>query len=77
MTEHIIDTTDGFLGDAVDLHALFGPRLREEVVRCRDCENISFNPLISLPICKWFGCLIEDVNGFCAWGRRRDDNELQ
>ena len=38
MSEYIIDATDAQLGDAFDARQFYGPRLREEIVRCRDCQ---------------------------------------
>lgn len=65
MSEHVIDTTDGLLGDAVDLRALFGQRLREKIVRCAECGRRDDGWR-----CMWSGRMVE-AEGFCRWGRRR------
>lgn len=37
-----------------------------EIVRCRDCKYL--NDANSCP-CGWYA--LEDLNGFCKWGERR------
>lgn len=71
MSEHVIDTTDGFLEDAVDLKALFGPRLHEELIRCIDCDHFSEHEQpeeFGYPhYCDNFYVELADVDGFCKW----------
>lgn len=59
MTEYIIK-----LGEAD--RSMF----REEVVRCRDCDKL--NIVGECPCGFW---ALEDMklDGFCAWGERRDN----
>lgn len=47
-----------------------------EIVRCRDCENARVQPWN--PITRTGLWCVEhdipiDVDGFCAWGERRDE----
>lgn len=39
----------------------------EEIVRCRDCTNL--NIVGKCPCGFW---ALENLNGFCVWGERRD-----
>lgn len=43
----------------------------EQVVRCRDCEHFVTN--IHGSYCKMSISTTSDPNGFCAWGKRRED----
>lgn len=43
-------------------------RLREEIVRCRDCERFHTNT-------NGFDCPNLDSNGFCAWGVRKEGGD--
>lgn len=65
MSEYVIDATDAQLGDAFDARAFFGPRLREEIVRCRDCQL--WDPR---GWCMWCG-REKMASGFCDRGVRR------
>ena len=55
---------------------VFGHRLREEIVRCRDCAWLAKDD--SVWKCRKMGFAIDYVtgdeapNGFCAWGERRE-----
>lgn len=71
MAEYVIDATDTFLGDAFDAREFFGPRLKEEIVRCPDCE-------FALELSDRVDCSLFDfafstgTPGFCFWGVRRE-----
>ena len=39
MSEFIIDATDAQLKEKFDARAFFGPRLKEEIVRCAECRH--------------------------------------
>lgn len=51
--------------------------IREEVVRCRDCEtfheNATPNDLARPHFCSKLGIDLEDGNGFCKWGVKDGD----
>ena len=55
-------------------------RLREPIVRCRDCkhyyeaENYHPSGNYVMRCCKYFDTYNDEVepDGFCAWGERRD-----
>ena len=74
MTEYVIDATDALLGDGFDARAFFGPRLREEIVRCKDCANYREH----VNGCVEFGDEAHgeyenvEPDGFCAWAVRRE-----
>lgn len=69
MTEYIIDATDAVIGDDFDARAWFGPRLREEIVRCRDCVHCM--SYWQSDYCDYFSHVTNNPDGFCAWGERR------
>lgn len=77
MSEYVIDATDAQLGDFFDARAFFGPRLKEELVRCRDCRYYKAAEWIIATdvehVCRfWHGKPTKvDPDGFCAWGERR------
>ena len=77
MSEHIVDTTDYYLGDKVDLKAIYGPRLREEIIRCLDCEFYVDDPDPIDPgwpkMCEDTGRDMLEPDGFCSWAERRTD----
>lgn len=66
MSEFIIDATDAQLGDAFDARKFYGPRLREEIVRCRDCGLWDARGW-----CLWCG-RDKMPQGFCDRGERRN-----
>lgn len=84
MSEHIIETETSAGVAFVPIGGT--ANLREEIVRCRDCENAQvlhpLNPITGVPAgieywrCAHFWnadelCDVEP-DGFCAWGERRD-----
>lgn len=75
MTEYVIDATDALLGDEFDARALYGPRLKEEVVRCGDCAYYVEDPEPIDPgwpmMCEESGRDMLGPNGFCNFGVRR------
>ena len=74
MSEYVIDATDAQLGDFFDARAFFGPRLKEEIVRCRDCRFYPKRTNAGLPMICWdSGRSMVRSDGFCAWGERRAD----
>lgn len=79
MSEYVVDLTDGFLGEDVDLYALFGPRLHEKVLRCMDCggyvDDIAPNDPEPWHYCKVHGSDKVGPDGFCKWWRAKDDEE--
>lgn len=44
---------------------------REEIVRCRDCENL--NIVDKCPCGFW---ALENLNGFCAWSERKGGRRM-
>ena len=44
-----------------------------EVVRCRDCINWEFRD--GWDHCRFFDWLLEDDNGYCHFGERREDEK--
>lgn len=78
MAEFVIDATDAQLGDEFDARAFFGPRLKEEIVRCKECEyrrrhwnGLAPNFTANF-FCAYTGGHEVRPDGFCAWGERRD-----
>lgn len=72
--EYIIDATDAVIGDDFDARSWFGPRLREEIVRCADCRfrGVGSWGVESPPICKRpMHPFVVAPDGFCAWGRAK------
>ena len=45
----------------------FGYPITEEIVRCRDCKHL--NIVGKCPCGFW---ALENLNGFCKWGERRE-----
>lgn len=81
MTEYIIDATDALLGDAFDARAWYGARLKEELVRCRDCRHSNHGGTMCAFFASWEPVAggdeyervdaIVEPDGFCKWGERR------
>ena len=86
MSEYIIDTekinelnrgnvTSWLSPYAISDTSVFPPRIKEThfavtlpgIVRCRDCANL--NIVGKCPCGFW---ALENLNGFCAWGERRE-----
>jgi hypothetical protein len=44
-------------------------REKERIVRCKDCKHLIAN---GAGCAYWDFCDIEDTNGYCAWGERRE-----
>lgn len=74
MTEYVCELTDADL-------AAWDPDVRDEVVRCRDCQESRRDGTLCVLFASWepisggdeFVSVPADVepDGFCAWGRRR------
>lgn len=45
-------------------------RVHELIVRCRDCKYCM--SYWKADYCDYFSHAINDTDGFCAWGERRD-----
>lgn len=71
MSEYIIDATDHVIGEGFDARAFFGPRLKEEIVRCRDCKWWAPYQNECQGYCSRFS-FVAHVDSFCSWGERRD-----
>ena len=83
MSEHIIELGEGetrkFARSAIAEVGWRGVRLKEEVVRCGDCEHYyeadNYHPQGNTMsrCCKYFDVYDDEVapGGFCAWGKRR------
>lgn len=77
MAEHVIDLTGVEVKTIKEAHsieaieALWGLPVREEIVRCRDCES-ACDHYEGMDVW-WCGYLQRYVgsNGFCFWGVRR------
>lgn len=78
MAEFVFDATDAQLGDLFDVRAFFGPRLKEELVRCRDCRYYKESEWIIATdvehVCHfWHGKPTKvEPDGFCKWAERRE-----
>ena len=88
MSEYIVDVPDEeaelFIARfGIEGTTIFGHRLADEIVRCRDCrcyyeaENYHPSGNYVMRCCKYFDTYNDEVDpdGFCAWGRRRGDAE--
>lgn len=74
MSEYIVnfgdDKSSAFVRLAMAEVACHGAKLREEIVRCRDCKYYMHS--------SWHRCDLHSIahevepDGFCAWGERRD-----
>ena len=76
MSEFVIATDDCN-------HAIFKSYLREEIVRCRDCEHYEETEVRTweferrkMPTCGRFASFLHGTrpDGFCAWGEYRNKN---
>lgn len=76
MSEYVLDATDAQLGDSFDARGFFGPRLKEEIVRCRDCQFWTPDPDPIDPgwpmWCERHEIDMVRPDEFCAWGERRE-----
>lgn len=74
MSEYIVnfgdDKSSAFVRLAMAEVACHGAKLREEIVRCRDCRHFKKGEE-EQPI-DWCGYFHDEVTplGFCAWGER-------
>ena len=77
MSEHVCDITGTLEGIDGIFDGHDSVRVRERVVRCRECAHWG-------GLWDWdeaIGCDLADLpqadpNGFCAWGERRDDAQM-
>lgn len=68
--EFIIDATDEVIGDDFDARAWFGPRLREEIVRCSDCVRWEmYRNRCQGWCCEW--STITESCEYCSRGERK------
>ncbi len=77
MSEYIVCTDDleesYYRCTDIKPETVFGHRLREEIVRCRDC---AYNAKLTDGICYRFDHdHFNNPDGFCAWGERQGDAE--
>ena len=74
MTEYIVnfgdDKSSAFVRLAMAEVACHGAKLREEVVRCRDCEHFYDDSLCDLGLENIGLYSMVEPDGFCAWGKR-------
>ena len=95
MSEYIVDVPDEeaelFIARfGIEGTTMFGYRLADEIVRCRDCRNYHVvdeifdgeddTAVYGCGILGWkvasYGCEEPtDPDGFCAWGERKGDTE--
>lgn len=81
MSEHVVDltqveTVEG-LGDVNTYAWLTALPVREQVVRCKDCEHYREHEWILITdvsdVCHFWGDGVKvEPNGFCKWGKRRE-----
>ena len=73
-TEYVVDFGDYRSNQFVRLNMALieqnGSRLHERIVRCRDCANL--NIVDKCPCGFW---ALENLNGFCAWGKRKEGGD--
>lgn len=74
--ERIVEIPDNIKRTKVEpfgMASLTGWPVREEIVRCRDCQGFVSNATTDeYPhFCTKLGIDLKDGNGFCAWGERR------
>lgn len=72
MTEYIVyesksDEVTDYLGMK---HSVSHIEKREEIVRCRDCENYEYREHVGRSYC--CGEYATEPDGFCAWAKRKD-----
>lgn len=70
MSEYIYDINPEMVFDFVSLEGFsnaFLKNAKEEIVRCRDCKHL--NIVGKCPCGFW---ALENLNGFCAWGERKE-----
>lgn len=58
--------------DKDDSDKLINARRMEQVVRCRNCENVEYDELFSD---YWCNGRVVKPNGFCEKGLRQEDDE--
>ena len=71
MSEYIVDMGNSSYQSSSGLLCADVSQLRGEIVRCRDCKNYTDNEGEYFHYCNSL-CEQVDVDGFCAWGKRRD-----
>lgn len=84
MSEHIVDltqveTAEG-LGDLDTYAWLTALPVREQIVRCKDCEHYKEHKWILITdvsdVCEFFSDGVKvEPNGFCKWGVRKEPSE--
>lgn len=77
MSDYIITIEDWFFRYAHERYPHFFGCPIEEIVRCMDCVWFTNSPYYGA-YCTNFGSpLGDDYDGFCAWGKRRDDGQTE
>ena len=49
----------------------------EEIVRCRDCKYYELVPEDSGDWCEYWTDRVYGADGFCAWGERRREGDVE
>ena len=72
MSEYIVELTEARMSGKPLLHNLSCLDM-EPIVRCRDCEHYQRDQCCELFVLADDRLShIDDLDGFCAWGERRD-----
>lgn len=66
MSEYIVD----FAAPNINAAMALCDGVHEEIVRCRDCRYCM--AYWKANYCDYFNHSIEHLNGFCAWGERKE-----
>lgn len=66
MTEHAVELIDVALYG--DMKQPIPNKIKEEIVRCRDCKYWDCDSDECTMFNRWLNC---DGDGFCAWGEKR------
>ena len=70
MSEHIVETVESNGKLFIAWQERLSDAIREEIVRCRDCEYLVAH---GTGCAYWDYCDIESIEGFCKWAKRREE----
>lgn len=72
MSEYIYEQPDKpakVVRDGWNVRIEWDFKQREEIVHCRDCKHLVAH---GAGCAYWDYCDVESIDGFCAWGERRE-----
>lgn len=77
-TEYVMDYSGWAEGMDIDTYLkvrdTMHTRKREHIVRCRDCKHCLPRPWYKDQMwCNLFGHDMTKTDGFCSWGKRKED----